>query len=578
MEHQAKAEAATRTRPGLDTWPAVVTAEAVVLLAVVAAVLSKLAMVEHSGWRAIFLANGDSLTLPLVLQSLHRGEPFHWVFSSQTFFFPDFPLYAICAALTGSTQGALVLNAVVNVLLLYVGIRVVVRACDRRSRTHRLAVSAAAIGLFLVAVLTETDVKVVGVGTVEPARIATEFLMTTYYSGTLLVALGMLALAFWASHRLDGSPLSTRRVVVAGSVAAVVGSAAMFSNPLYLLWFVAPLGLASLILLVCRRISLRVLLVVITPQVLALGGGTLARAIYPQFIAADYAHYLATYGAAESAAMLGGVVAEWASSPWGVIRGVVVLAPLVFVAIRLGRGLAARRRGGRWGLETRELFLALFIVISATSLIVGVIVTGQSVTRYLVPLFVFPPLGLLLLRPRPRPSREVGESPATTVDRRRGRLAALALLAVASLVAIGLSSSSVAALASPRAPVDAACLDGWLGHQSGGSQLNGAGDFWSVRALTVYGAHSGALVQMDAPTLVHAWMNNLWLYEHRTFSYVVADDVLGGETITAALGQPADVVTCTGYAIYDYRGTPGESLLTEGLRSSFATVALTHRY
>lgn len=53
-----------------------------------------------------------------VVALLQRGEPFHWVFSSQTFFFPEFPLSAICGLVMGSPQGGLVLNAILNVLVL----------------------------------------------------------------------------------------------------------------------------------------------------------------------------------------------------------------------------------------------------------------------------------------------------------------------------------------------------------------------------------------------------------------------------------------------------------------------------
>ena len=68
-------------------------------------------------------------------------------------------------------------------------------------RVRQLAVALGGVVLFLIGVLSEVDVRIFGAGTVEPDRIATVFLMTTYYGGALLVSLGMLALVVWSSGR-----------------------------------------------------------------------------------------------------------------------------------------------------------------------------------------------------------------------------------------------------------------------------------------------------------------------------------------------------------------------------------------
>jgi hypothetical protein len=219
------------------------------------------------------------------------------------------------------------------------------------------------------------------------------------------------------------------------------------------------------------------------------------------------------------------------------------------------------------------LLIALFVIASTLSLVVGIIVTGQTVTRYLIPLFVFPQLSLFLLkRARVRPLR-----PRL---RRRARWSVALILCVASVVAIGLSAPPVAALASPRPPVDVACLDDWLTHNTGAdrAQANGVGDFWTVRALALYGHQTGALVQVYLPTEVHGWMNNLWLYEHRTFSYVLVDRNLTASAVIPTLGHPARVVRCSGYSIYDYRHTSGERIMNQGIEQSLATLSLRHRY
>jgi hypothetical protein len=73
-------------------------------------------------------------------------------------------------------------------------------------------------------------------------------------------------------------------------------------------------------------------------------------------------------------------------------------------------------------------------------------------------------------------------------------------------------------------------------------------------------------------------MNNLALYENRTFSYVIVDQVLTKAAVTSVLGAPRAVVPCRGYSIYDYRNTRGERLLTAGLEKSLAVVSKTHKF
>jgi hypothetical protein len=406
----------------------------------------KLDAVDNSGWRAIFLANGDSLTLPLILQSIERGEPFHWVFSSQTFFFPDFPLYALCAFVTGSVQQALVLNAVLNVALLYGGFRWVARNFGAIRGRGRIIALAATL-LFLAAALSETDVKVIAPGTVEPARIATEFLMTTYYAGVVLVALGMLGLVFWVAEQFSGRSPSRRRVTVYAIVVIVVGAATTYSNQLYLLWFVAPLGTVLVALLVWRRVTLRVLLIVLAPQMVALGIGTLFRYLFSQFIAANYEQYISRYSSADAAAMMLGVLRDWMGSPGGILRLVLVIGPLVYAVVRLIPNILRRRpltasmstaSMFTESMSTAALFVELYVIVSTVSLVVGIIVTGQSVTRYLIPLFIFPALILLTVRParvlqRTRPSTFV-------------RGTATVLVVVVAVLGIAVTTPAVAAL------------------------------------------------------------------------------------------------------------------------------------
>ena len=150
----------------------------------------------------------------------------------------------------------------------------------------------------------------------------------------------------------------------------------------------------------------------------------------------------------------------------------------------------------------------------------------------------------------------------------------MGVITVAALVTVGSSAPAAADLASPRSPVDSACLDRWLATRAdGGRNVNGIGSFWIVRALALYGEQKGRLVQVQNPPLtVHAWMNNLALYHDTEFSYVIADDIVSGRDLRRILGAPATAVACTGFVIYDYRGTAGERKLNSAISKTLAIV------
>ncbi|MDP9027029.1 MAG: hypothetical protein M3N46_05650 [Actinomycetota bacterium] len=537
-------------------------AEVVALLLILALVFAKLAAVSGSSWRTVFLANGDSLVLPLLLQSLERGEPSDWVFSSQTFFFPEFPLYALCGLIMGTAQGGLVLNAALNVVLLYLGFRAITAAFAPRKRIRQLLVSLSAVLAFLVVVLCESGVRVLGVGTVEPSRIATLFLMTTYYGGALLISLGMLALVYWGSTRFRGGVVDRRRILVYGLVVVLVSGAITYSNPLYLLWFVAPFCATLLLLLILRRITLRWALILVFPHILGIGAGMLARGVFARYIAANIDAYLSTFGASQAASLLLSVVRGWLESPLGILQLLILVLPFALVVVFLIRHSRHGGVGDPPRATTSELFIAVFILIAGISLIAVQVGAGRSVTRYLLPLFVFPLLALLLVR------GEKMERLLHSVQTRL-RIVLAVTLSSAAILTIGLSAPAVADLASPRSPVDTACLSNWLSTKpDGGRNVNGVGSFWTVRALALYGDQKGRLVQVILPLSIHAWMNNLSLYEGATFSYAVADQVITGSSLREVLGKPGSIVRCDGFSIYDYAGTRGQTSLNDDIQRS----------
>ena len=366
-----------------------------------------------------------------------------------------------------------------------------------------------------------------------------------------------------------------RRTAIAAVVAAGVGAAVTYSDPLYLFWLVAPLGivLVLVLLLILRRLTLRAALIVAFPQILGLGLGMLARAVYSQYIGAGYDNYITGNLAKSAAALLLGVLGDWVSTPGGILRLLILVGLLAVTVVVLA---TAERRRARPGAarasaaptSTAELFLALFVLVSAVTLIGGEIATGQGVTRYLLPLFVFPPLALLLVWPEWLPAR-LRVVPARAVA------VAAGLVTAAMIVTLGVTAPAVADLASRRPPVDTACLDGWLD----GRAENGIGSFWVVRSLTLYGDQKGRLLQVTPfPIGVHFWMNNLWLYEGTSFSYALAGGDLSAHDLRRSFGQPAQVIRCSGYQIFDYAGTAGAAAIDAMVLTTLKTASLHHRF
>lgn len=192
--------------------------------------------------RSLLLDDGDSVLLPLMLQSAQRGDAIEWGMSPVLFVFPELPLYLVSAALTTTVAASLLLNAVLNVVVLYGLLRFVAAEVLARTTAERvrhdpaalkfsgIAAALAGVAVFAVACLLETRP---GGNTGE---IASLYLTTTYYSGTVMALVASVGLVL----RVDRST-SGRRIPVSAIVLALAAALATFSNPLYVLWATGPL-------------------------------------------------------------------------------------------------------------------------------------------------------------------------------------------------------------------------------------------------------------------------------------------------------------------------------------------------
>ncbi|MHB1173125.1 MAG: hypothetical protein ACYCZY_11680, partial [Lacisediminihabitans sp.] len=259
---------------------------------------------------------------------------------------------------------------------------------------------------------------------------------------------------------------------------------------------------------------------------------------------------------------------ELLSTPEGTLK--LLLIGLVFVlnfALLIYALYAQSRPKLRARISTAEVFIVVFVGVSAVSLLAGQVATGSITNRYLLPLFIFPlltcvVLGVYILR------RLLLGVELAALRRNLARFAiGIAGAASSVVIAVGLLNvAPVSAALRGEGYTFAECLDNFLGS----SHLNGVGSFWTARPLQLYGKQSGQVLQVNPDLTIFKWMINLASYNQAEFSYVIYDTsgILTRDGIREKLGDPRDIVVCDDYEIYDYRGTPGEQILTQTIRES----------
>lgn len=547
-----RAEGGGRSRPLL--------VEASGLLFVVTAALAVLGHLASTPWAEHLFSDGDSLALPLFVQSMHRGEPFEWVMTSQLLAFPELPLYLLSVALTGGViQTSLVVNAVVNAVVFYGGARLLASGVlADRSRGLRVGSSVAATATLLLLAATE------GRGLINVGSFSGGILLTTYYSGVALAGVWILALMSGVTRGFaSGLVDDRRRRWTCLAAVFAVSAATTFSNPLFALQFTAPAVVTLLLLLVLARMSRRTAAVL--GGVLLVGAvlGYASRGLARSLIAVDASTYLhlERAGQAVDAFILQMRVVGSATS--GKIELLVVGLLLVLAASTVVAAVATQSRERRRGrVSTSSTAVALFVVVSCLSLLLGVVVTGSLVSRYLLPLAAFPvllvvPLCGEIARRVSRRAPALGRNSGDASHRGALVCAVLSASALAAGIAVSAPPLAVAAEQAGSTP-ERQCLEDWLGDRT----RSGVASFWTARPLELYGPPSLDVQQVNFDFTAQLWMNNTAAYRGTTFSFVLADrDPDWSALALAHLGEPSAVVTCPTFDIYDYAGTDGERIL-----------------
>ncbi|WP_309127200.1 hypothetical protein [Microbacterium sp.] len=459
----------------------------------------------------LLFRDADSLVVALLSCSIAEGDRLDWALSSVLFLPETALLLLLRAALPAlSVAGLLAVNAVLNLLALYGALRL---AAGRRDEGRSpVAWSLVAHGTFGVLAVTETSASREAL---EPASL---LLTTTYYSATVVGT--VLAVGLVRRH-LD------RPRVALPTALGIVSLASTMTNPLFLVWAVAPLVVLLAVAAIPRLLGHAALL----PLAVLVGGallGLAARMPFSAWIAnsgVGYARPDRWVGAAE---YYGQLAMARLATPGGLIAVTLMTALIALCVLRSIR--IPVERGAR--------LVAAFGWFTPLAVVAGVIALGTNASRYLEPIAFGPVLGLLALPSVRRPLPHALTRLVTAV-------AAVLLLAGTVLSIPRIQAAATA----PDA--DAACVRDWVD----ASDRTGGGQFWTVRLPKLMLEDAARLVQVDHTLRGYAWLVNRSDFAAERVTFLVEDLQSAPWDIT---GQPVpdSIVECGRYRILDYSSHP----------------------
>jgi hypothetical protein len=511
---------ATRSRAGLSP----IAAEAAGLGAALAIALVAVAHLCLTPRAWVLFSDADSVLLPMMRASAAVGEPQRWALSS-VLFLPERALYDATAALGLGVRASLAIDAVTNLLLLYVALRIVAALMRPGPRLHAVLGALAAFAAF--AAFTFLDSSAAWDSLELPSLLAT----TTYYSATVLatvLAAGLGAVA------LTGAP---RRARGAAVVLGVVTAASVLTNPLFLAWSAVPLVVVAALLVGIRRMPLRP--ATLLAAALAVGSvvGFILRIPFSSVIVRDPGAYADPSSALPTLAYLVQHLVTRISTAEGLASVAAIDTVLVLDALLAVQAIRARR--------TAPAVLLTLGVVTPIVVTVGSVLLGTAAVRYLQPAW-FAPLLPLVLVPLPRRVRQL-------LIRRSVRVALAAVLAVAAVAGAGVTAATAA---TPDPSIR--CLDTWIT----ASGRTGAGLFQTIRGPKAYLADPRLLIQVDQRLHAEPWLTDRADYSVTQVSFLVTD-AASPAFATGAAGPARRTISCGRYRVLDW-GRPVLVVLPSG--------------
>lgn len=515
---------------------------------------------------AILLSDGDSVLFELVHRSIRDGLPFHWVMSAVLFVFPEAPVYLLIRSVSANPQQAIIVNAVLNLVVLYALVRAVA-AIIRTPAARGIVAALAGYSAIVLCILLETTASR------QSFELASLLLVGTYYYGTILAGFATVALAALLLSRavlsravLSTAVLSTAapsgvdrpaRTLPAGIGLVAVALLCTASNPLFGLWVAAPVavGLGAVALLTSVRWGTAIRIT----SLLAAGtiAGLLARVPLAPFFSPAALPYIHPDRRLYALLFYPKRLLELALTPLGAAELLVVVlliaAAVAALVVSLGR-------------RDRPVHLFLAIIGAGTPVIVYIanVVLGTEAERYLQPLFFAPVLSLVVLATLLL-ERRAARPIVQPVGRRLLTAGVIVIVGVA-VVPSGVEIAGVVGMDYTRVE----CLENWID----GRDVTGAGLFWDIRDLEAYGDDSVDLLQVVESFAAFPWLTDLAGFYDADPSYLIVQDRSWLTGIEQTLGDPAEITECPTYLIVDFAGTPGAAILAETVSRTGTEVAI----
>lgn len=465
---------------------------------------------------ALLFTDGDSMLPILVMRSLDVSQPLDWAMSS-VLFLPELLVFGIFWLLAGGENAAVLLNAVFNFVCLYVALRI---AAGSRARA-RAPVAAAIAGFAVFLLIAALDSS----GNRNALELASLMVTATYYSATVVAVIVSVALV----RRTIEAPL---RRWLTPTTLGIVATISVLSNPLYLLWAAAPIGIL---------LGVNVLRARSRPHLWSLGAlvagsaaGWAGRVPFAHYITNDGLGYVnITHAALSLKYYLALVGARWQSA--GGIASVLLTVAVFVLAVTLSVRLRTSTSEG-------ARFVATAAWVIPVAVTVGAVILGTHAARYLQPV-VFAPILAITVLP------EASRIPPVSITNRR---VLIGIGSVAALTAVVLGVPTIVAAAN-RQDSDLACVTTWV-NKSG---QTGAGQFWTVRLPKAHLMDPHHLVQVTATMHPYNWLINRADNTVPAVSFLLLDDqstpfkLPDGKTL-----NDATIITCGRYTIADFNDHP----------------------
>lgn len=498
---------------------------------------------------------GDSLIGPILYNALHSGDPLLWR-TSPTLFIPEMVQYLMVTSVVPDAHWAIAITGVMNVFGVYLATRLLVRV-GAREATQRTQLVLSAAGLSLFVLIGFLEVGSTGFALWGHAlEMFTISYTLPHYSASLIAALLTLGVAgLWIR------PMSYWRRIWLGIGTAVMVGVATLSNPIFALWSVAPIAIAFLWMFVRTPRNKTLLVRMLTfagTTLVAAAIGFRGRKYLAEFMASDGGSYIHRNYARETLQAYWHQFQAFISTPLGVIEAVVYAVLVIIITAVAIRSLWERRP------ERQLIGVSIGVVTVITT--VGTVLVGQAAPRYSLPAWVAATVLLPMFIWWWVPSVQKW----TVSDRawRRGSI----IVAAATVVTLLLTGVVV----SQQRSTSAECLQNWIDEQDSAEPLIGAGGFWTSRRLAAYLPNEKILQVYEGVPLL--WQNNAGQYlnvTHIDYVVVAPQDDAGAEipdhteAFRTRFGEPASVTQCDTFEIWDYRGTAGQTDLTDAIVEPF---------